>query len=238
MKLNISTILVIIYLHGSSGLTYAQKPKGPNKLYPILFNYARNLYDEYSKIPMERRYVLEEIANYLIGSNQLEGKSTLLIIGSNNATRSILAESWAYAAAHYYGIANVEIYSGGINATRISTLAILALEKAGFIIYKTGDTQNPTYQIKYTYNVPPILIKSKKYNDKPNPASHYGAIIVCPNADVNLPVLKGNNFRTSLYYFDPSAYDAAENALDQYLTRSKEIATEMFYIFYRLKNAK
>lgn len=238
MKLRISICLAIIYLHVSVGLTQAQKPKGPNKLYPILFNYARNLYDEYSKIPMERRYVLEEIANYLIGSNQLEGRSTLLIIGSNNATRSILAESWAQAAAHYYGITNVKICSGGINATRISTFAILVLEKAGFIIYKTDDSQNPTYEIKYTYNVPPVLLKSKKYNEKSNPVSQYGSVIVCPNADVNLPVLKGSNFRTSLYYFDPSAYDVAEDALDQYLARSKEIATEMFYIFYRLKNAK
>jgi len=217
---------------------YAQGSLGPNKLYPILFNYARNLFDEYSKIPMERRYVLDEIADYLIGSNQFEGKSSLLIIGSNNATRSILAESWADAAAYYYGIQNVQIHSGGINVTHISTLAILVLEKAGFIVYKTGDSQNPTYEIKYTYNIPPVLLKSKKHNDKGNPESHYGALFVCPNADVNLPTLKGNNFRTSLYYFDPSAYDTADDALDQYLLRSREIAIEMFYLFYRLKNAK
>lgn len=238
MKTVISIFLIIVFYFAYGEHVQAQKPKGPQKLYPILFNYARNIYDEYSKIPMERRYVLDEIANYLIGSNQFEGRSSLLIIGSNNATRSILVEAWAHAAAYYYGVSNVQIYSGGINATQISTFAILALEKAGFIIYKTGDSQNPVYEIKYTYNIPAILLKSKKYNDKANPESKYGVVIVCPNADVNLPVIKGNNFRTSLYYFDPSAYDTTEDAIDQYLLRSKEIATEMFYLFYRLKNAK
>ncbi len=238
MKSVISIFLTFILALLIAFLVNAQKPKGPNKLYPILFNYARNLYDDYTTIPLERRYILDEIANYIIGSNQFEGKSSLLIIGSNNATRSILVESWARAAAYYYGISNVDIYSGGISPVKISTYAILALEKAGFIVYKTGEPQNPTYEIKYTYNIPPVILKSKKYNDKSNPESHYGAVFVCPNADINLPALKGNNFRTSLYYFDPSAYDTAEDVLDQYLTRNKEIATEMFYLFYRLKNAK
>lgn len=238
MKTVISIFLYFIFVILLAYPVFAQKPKGPNKLYPILFNYARNLYDEYSNIPMERRYILDEIANYIIGSNQFEGRSSLLIIGTNNATRSILVESWANAAAYYYGISNVHIYSGGINTSKISTNAIIALEKAGFIIYKTDDPQNLTYELKYSYNIPPVILKSKKYNDKSNPESLYGAVFVCPNADINLPVLKGNNFRTSLHYFDPSAYDMAGDALDQYLLRSKEIATEMFYLFNRLKNAK
>jgi hypothetical protein len=61
-------------------------------------------------IPMERRYVLDEVADYLIGSRQLEGKASLVIIGSNNSTRSILAEVWAKTAAYYYGISNVKYF--------------------------------------------------------------------------------------------------------------------------------
>jgi arsenate reductase len=217
---------------------WAQKPDGPNKLYPILFNYARNLYDEYSSIPSERRFILDEIANYIIGSIQFEGKASLLVIGSNNATRSIFVESWAHAAAYYYGISNVYIHSGGINATKISTNAILALEEAGFIIYKSMDRRNAVYEIKYSYNIPPLIVKSKKFDDEMNPSTGYGALFVCPNADINLPVLKGNNFRTSLHYYDPVAYDNTEESMKQYLLRSNEIALEMFYLFYRLKNAK
>jgi arsenate reductase len=216
----------------------AQNPVGPNKLYPILFNYARNLYDEYQKIPSERRFILDEIANYIIGSCQIEGRASLIIIGSNNATRSILAEAWANAASYYYRISDVRVHSGGLNSTRISKEAILALEEAGFIIYKTTDHKNPVYEVKYSYNIQPLIIQSKKYTNEINPGGNYGAVFVCPNADINLPTLKGNNFRTSLYYFDPVAYEATEDAINQYLGRSREIAIEMFYLFYRLKNAK
>jgi arsenate reductase len=216
----------------------AQKSSGPNRLYPILFNYARNLYPEYRNIPMERRYVLDEVAEYLIGSRQLDGKASLLIIGSNNSTRSILAEVWAVTAAYYYGISNVNIYSGGMNTADISTNALVALEEAGFIVYKTGEGKNRSYQIKYSYNIPPVIARSKKLNDSSIPSKGYGTLIICQNADANLPFLNGSNFRTSLYYFDPGGYDQAEDALDQYKVRNREIATEMFYIFYRLKNAE
>ena len=216
----------------------AQKNKGPNQLYPILFNYARNLYDEYDRIPPERRFILEEIANYILGALQFEGRADILLVGTSNATRTVMAEAWANAAAHYYGIEKVHIHSGGIQADRIRTPAILALEKAGFIIYKNRDAGSVTYEVKYSYRIPPVIIRSKKYNNKENPDFKFGAVVVCPNADINLPQIKGNNFRTSLHYFDPVAYDNTPDESGQYLERSREIAIEMFYLFYRLKNAR
>ena len=94
------------------------------------------------------------------------------------------------------------------------------------------------YEIKYSYNIPPVIARSKKYDDKASPSGGYGVVFVCPSADANLQFPKGSNFRTSLHYFDPVAYDQSEDALDHYLTRSREIAVEMFYIFYRIKNAE
>lgn len=149
-----------------------------------------------------------------------------------------MAEAWANAAAHYYKIEDVSIYSGGINPSKVATNAIIALEKAGFIIYKTGTDNNPSYEIKYSYNIPPVVVRSKKYNDKFNPDHQFGSVVVCSNADINIPVIKGNNFRTSLHYFDPKSYDQSSDALSYYTERSREIALEMFYLFYRLKNAK
>jgi hypothetical protein len=218
--------------------TNAQQPKTPNKLYPILFNYARDLYPEYSKIPFERKVILEEIANYILGAQQLESDSKLLFIETNHSTRSILAQVWAKTASHYYGIEDIEFFSGGITQSSISKNAIIALEKAGFIVYKLTTNNNPEYEIKYTYNIPPIILKSIKYSEKSNPRINFGSIILCSNADINLPTVKGNNFRTSLYYFDPSAYDGTPEALEIYLEKSKEIAIEMFYLFYVLKNSK
>lgn len=217
---------------------YAQQLSAPNKLYPILFNYARDLYPEYSKIPFERKVILEEIANYITGTQQLEAESNLLFIETNHSSRSILAQVWAKTASYYYGIEDVSLFSGGITESSISKNSIIALEKAGFIVYKITNTNNPVYEIKYSYNIPPISLKSIKYNEKSNPHINFGSIILCSNADINLPTVKGNNFRTSLYYFDPTAYDGTPEALNIYVEKSKEIAIEMFYLFYVLKNSK
>lgn len=214
-----------------------QSSSGPNKLYPILFNYARDLYPEYDKIPYERKAVLEEIANYIIGAQQLENTGKMIFIETDYMARSVLIHSWATAASFYYGIEKVSIYTGGISASGISQNAIVALEKAGFIIYKIREGSSPEYEIKYSYNIKPLILRSTKYNDKSNPGANFGSIIVCSNADINLPVIKGNNFRTSLYYFDPIAYDGSSEASELYLEKSKEIAIEMFYLFYVIKNS-
>jgi arsenate reductase len=230
--------IIIFFISILSFTSNAQQADGPNKLYPILFNYARDLYQSYSEIPFERKIILEEIANYIIGSQQLSQEARVLFIETDHATRSVMAHVWAKAAAYYYGINHVKIFSGGISNASISRNAILALEKAGFIVYKIKSGNNPEYEIKYSFNIDPIILKSTKYNEETNPNVNFGSIILCSNADINLPTVKGNDFRTSLYYFDPTAYDGTSEALDMYLERSKEIATEMFYLFYFIKNSK
>ena len=231
-------LIVFILAFWLSDPICAPAQNGPNKLYPILFNHVRDLYPEYEGIPFERRVVLDEIANYTLGTIQFDGNAEILLIGSNNATRSILAEAWANAAAYYYGIDNVKISSGGVTKKEISRYAIMALEKAGFIIYRKQQIGVEQYEVKYTYHIDPLVISSKLYNDKDNPDLNFGSVILCPNADINLPVVKGNNFRTSLHYFDPIAYENDPDVLDKYLDKSHEIALEMFYLFYKLKGIK
>ncbi len=206
------------------------------RLYPILFNYAKNLYPEYTRIPEERRRTLEEIADYIYGAIQIDKKATILIIGTENSTRSIMTEAWAYAAAYYYHVRGIEIYSGGTTTTQVSPNALKALEKAGFIIYKITDGVNPHYQAKYTFNLRPVILLSKKYDNREMPHTNYGAVFVCSNADQNIPFLGGMNYRTSLHYFNPAAYDNTPEAPDQYNQRCHEIAVEMFYLFYCIKN--
>lgn len=232
MKLKLIFLIVFFPVY-----SYGQKNMGPNELYPILFNYARDLYDDYSKIPFERKMVLEEIANYISGSKQIQNMCQILFVETDHSARSVLTQVWATTAAYYYGIDQVKFYSGGITQSSISRNAILAMEKAGFIIYKITDSVNPEYEIKFTFNHPSIRIKSIKYNDKSNPSTDFGSVIVCSNADVNLPVVKGNNFRTSLHYHDPAGYDKLQEAMEKYLEKNQDIATEMFYLFYLIKNS-
>jgi protein-tyrosine phosphatase/arsenate reductase len=234
-RIQLITICVVLSgLHSESLFGQDQ----PGRLYPILFNYARNLYPDYKNLPEERRRILEEIADYVYGAIQIEKKATVLIIGTNNASRSIMTEAWAYAAAHYYHVRGIEIFSGGTVVSRISSGSLKALEKAGFIIYKVTNGGNPHYEIKYSYNLRPITAFSKLYNGRDMPHANYGAVFVCSNADQNTPFLGGMNFRTSLHYFDPIAYDNTPEAGIKYDERCREIATEIFYLFYCLKNKR
>jgi arsenate reductase len=229
-SLIISLILILLF----PGIVQAQNQ--PGKLYPPLFNYSKKLYPEYRLIPEERRRTIEEIADYIFGAIQIDKKATVLMIGTNNSTRSILAEAWAQAAAYYYNVKNLQILSGGTQESQISPPAVKALENAGFIIYRVTKEYNSRYEVKYAYNIPPLLFYSKLYNAKDMPQSSYGAIFVCPNADLNVPYIKGMNFRSSLYYFDPSAYDDTPEEPDKYSERSHQIAVEMFYLFYCIKS--
>ena len=112
MKIGRKLVLLFILtiaINGLPGSVYGQR--SPGTLYPILFNYAKNLYPQYRKIPEERRRVLEEIADYIYGAIQIDQEARIKLIGSNNATRSILAEAWATAAAQYYNIRKINFKS-------------------------------------------------------------------------------------------------------------------------------
>jgi len=227
-------ILIVVMMLSFSYHSPAQK--GPKKLYPILQNYVRNLYPEYRNIPEERRRIIEELASYIRGNFQTNVKTELLFVGSNNSTRSQFSYVWAQTAAYYYGIKGVSFFSGGVSPSDIDTQTISALEDAGFIAYKINQNDLTAYEVKYSYNLSPLLIWPKKYNLKgQQPTINFASIVVCANADINLPVIKGTNFRTSLHYFDPKAYQNTADAMDHYKDKCREVAMEMFYLFYLLK---
>ncbi len=225
--------LILITLSYIPDQAYAKK--GPKKLYPILQNYVHDLYPDYRSISEERRRIIEELASYIRGNIQTGVKTELLFVGTNNSTRSQFSYVWARTAAYYYGVNNLSFFSGGISPSEIDTQTIMALEDAGFIAYKINQTGETTYEIKYSYNLNPITIRSKTYNTFGQPTINFASIVVCANADINLPVIKGTNFRTSLHYFDPKAYQGTNEVMDQYKEKCREAALEMFYLFYLLK---
>lgn len=208
----------------------------PRELYPILFEYARDLYPDYKKIPEDRRYYLEAVAEYIREKKALGRPAALLFIGTNQSTRSIMAQVWAQAAAYYYGFDDAEYFSGGINDGPISVNAIKALERAGFIVYKIKEGGRIYYQVKYSYNLKPIVIFPKKVDDRPNPVSNFMAVMVCPNAAQNIPFVKGTRSRIEILYNDPLGFDGSEEEVQRYDEVNRQIALEMFYLFSKLKH--
>ncbi len=225
-------VLVVLILVGSGVPTFSQ----PRPLYPILHDYAKGLYKEYKTIPEERRFRLEAIADFILQNKSYNRLSEVLFIGTNQSTRSQLAQVWAYAAAHYYGLEGAKFYSGGIQQDPISENTIEVLERAGFIVYRMKEGNRRYYQVKFSYKIDPVILYSKEIEDRNNPPTQFMAVIVCQNAAQNLPVIKGTFNRLELTYYDPSGYDGLEEEKEEYDKVCHQIALEMFYLFSKLKN--
>lgn len=185
------------------------------------------------ELPAERRKVLDQAAEYITRKLQKGEKARLTFICTHNSRRSHLAQIWAQVAADYYGLAGVETYSGGTEATACNIRTVRALRRAGLEIVSTTDDENPRYLVQYAKNRLPLLVFSKVYDASPNPVSDYAAMMCCADADERCPIVHGTEARISLHYFDPKAADNTPDEAATYDERSRQIGTEMFYVAAR-----
>lgn len=189
----------------------------------------------FSRIPTERKENLNKIAEYI--SNKINAKETaeLVYICTHNSRRSHFGQIWGATAAAYYGIENVKTYSGGTEATACNERSVAALKRVGFKIVKTTETSNPIYTIKYGVGGPKLVAFSKKYDHSANPPKGFCAIMTCSSADAACPAVFGAVKRVSTPYEDPKAFDGTESEARMYDERCKQIATETFYVFSKIK---
>jgi arsenate reductase len=205
-----------------------------NRLYPILNEYVRDFPDEFDKISEERRFRLNEMVYFLEEQIQNNGPAQINFITTNEATVGQMAKVWAKAAAHYFGFNHFHSYSGGLAPDQISVNTIMAMEKAGFIVYKTEVNNLDVFQIKYSYNLDPIIAFPKKINHFRNPVNEFMAVILDQNADMNIDNIKGTYNRLFLSYEDPKGYEGSVQEEEKFSASCRKIAVEMFYVFSQL----
>ena len=226
--------IFLISLCLSGCFLHTQKAQaGPRPLYPILHEYVKDFYKEFKKIPEERRYRLNEIADYIKNQKEQKQAVNLLFIGSNQSATS--GCRIPQVAAFYYRVDEVSTFSAGINPGEIRENAIFALERAGFIIYKNVVNGGTLYKVKYSYNLAPTVVFPKKINHVRNPRSNFMAVMTDANADLNLPIVKGTVYRLFIDYNDPIGADGTENEKEVYDESCRQMALEMFYVFSQLK---
>ncbi|NJN27464.1 MAG: hypothetical protein HC819_16570 [Cyclobacteriaceae bacterium] len=206
-----------------------------NKLYPILNEYIKDFPKEFRKIPEERRYRLNEMVYYLEEQEKNRNAWQLMFISSNQSTVGQMAQVWAKIAAYYFGLEKLQTFSGGLQAEPISVNTILALEKAGCIVYKNDLNGLNVYQVKYAYNINPIILYPKKTDHVKNPANDFMAVFVNEHADMNMRNVRGTFNRLLLPYEDLSAYDGSAIDTRQYEESNRKMAVEMFYVFAQLR---
>jgi protein-tyrosine phosphatase/arsenate reductase len=142
---------------------------------------------------------------------------------------------WAKVAANYYSIKNVNSFSGGTEATAFNINAINALQNIGFIIKKTNEEINATYQVYFAEEEKPVICFSKVYNDVVNPKTNFAAIMTCSEAEENCPFIPNVDLRIATTYNDPKEFDNTPLQDEKYKERCLQIALETLYVFHLFK---
>src|SRR5689334_7244117 len=105
-----------------------------NNTLPNLQRTIDKLLREFNQITEERKVILKQLTDWMKKKSDDGQKVLLNFICTHNSRRSHIAQIWAQTAAHYYGIANVETFSGGTEATAFNPRAVKAMQEAGFEI--------------------------------------------------------------------------------------------------------
>jgi arsenate reductase (thioredoxin) len=205
------------------------------RILPGLTNYYNSIETEFTQISDERKKHLEKLALFIKTNNESGKPSNLIFICTHNSRRSHMSQLWAQTAAYHYGIKDVHCYSGGTESTAFNPRSVRALRKAGFNIEQTDSSSNPLYLVKYADDAKPVKGFSKKYDDEFNPQENFAAVMTCSHADETCPLVFGAVDRISIPYQDPKVADNTPEEEARYDERCRQIAREMFYVFYNLK---
>ena len=204
-----------------------------NSLYSEISSFIELL--DTQAIPPQRKLLLQELIDYVQDKKSDNQLISLSFICTHNSRRSHLSQVWAQVMAAYHGVQNVCCYSGGTEATAMFPKVVETLEKEGFKISKISGSTNPVYAIKYGENALPIIGFSKRFDDAFNPKSNFAAVMTCSHADENCPVIFGAKKRIPITYEDPKISDNTPQQTEIYEQRSRQIATEMRYVFSQIK---
>ncbi len=208
-----------------------------------LRTHAEYLTTTFDMIDDQHRVGAEKLASW-IASHYEPGKTLdVIVVCTGNSRRSILGASMGNLAAAYYGIPNVRFHSGGTNPTAFNPRTIAALKDIGFEIEGTGTealqgdakTPNPIYRVRWGTKFEATEF-SKHYSDDCNPQSGFAALMVCTEADVGCPLVKGAAIRISMPYLDPKTYDDSLFESAKYAERRDDIGRMMLSVMCPLQS--
>lgn len=201
-----------------------------------LHSFLSSVEANFNSISEARKAHLLQLSHYFQEKYQAGHTPKAIVICTHNSRRSHLGQIWLAVAADYYGLPKLDTFSGGTEATAFNPRAVAALQRAGLQITTEDPTDdNPMYQVFWNNSVEPYIAFSKKYADEPNPSQNFAAIMVCTDADEHCPLVLGTDFRFSLPFDDPKAFDDTALEITKYDERCFEIATEMFFCLSQVR---
>jgi arsenate reductase (thioredoxin) len=201
------------------------------ELLPEVARYVDARMAEFGAIPAERRAQLERVSEY-IRDCQSEGRpARLTFVCTHNSRRSHFGQIWAQIAAARDGLAQVETFSGGTEATALNPRSVDALRRCGLRITADDPTAaNPRYRVSFSVDSEPLICFSKVFDAPPNPTNRFCAVMTCSEADESCPTVPGCDLRIAITYEDPKSADDSPQESATYDRRCRQIAREMLYL--------
>lgn len=200
-------------------------------IFPETLAYLQRCESMFDSIPSQRKTELALVSSYINQQLAKRLPAKLTFICTHNSRRSHLSQVWAAVAAIYYGVAGVETFSGGTEATACNPRSVAALKRCGLKIHADDDlATNPRYSVLASDQVAPQICFSKVFNESPNPTENYCAIMTCSQADDACPVVMGCDLRVPIRYEDPKVADDTPLEAQRYDQRCQQICTEMLYM--------
>lgn len=210
---------------------------GLERLIEPLRPYVEEVINQLEEVPRERKQILDQIAGDVAARLTSEkGEAWLIYICTHNSRRSHMAQLWAQTAACYYGLDQVNTYSGGTESTVCNIRTVSALRRAGFSIATAEAGDNPLYLFQFSDEWLPMKAYSKIYNQGQNPKDDFIALMCCSQADMSCPIVDGATSRYAIHYVDPKSCDDTDEEVMAYDSRCREIAREMFYLMSQVAN--
>lgn len=204
-------------------------------MFQKLIKYIEKL--DLESISPERKEVLNPFIEYLQKKIHSGGNIPLHFICTHNSRRSHLSQIWAQALAAHFQFNQITCYSGGTATTAVYPMIINVMQEAGFESVQLSNEDNPVFAIKYKADCHPVIAFSKVYDHAFNPSTGFAALMTCSDADENCPFIPGTEKRIALNYEDPKSFDDSPLQKTKYEERSRQIATELFYVFSKIKKS-
>lgn len=225
------TIIAIgIITLGCLGCSTTRPTATKAHLLPALRPYVNEVANDLGAVPAERKIVLDKIVTDITTRLEAGQVANLTFICTHNSRRSHMSQIWAQTAACYYGLPQVQAYSGGTQVTACNCRTVTAMRRVGFDITDLTTGDNPVYSVRYATDRPPIRAYSKLYNADANPKRDFIALMTCSAADQSCPIVEGAIGRHAIHYADPRLCDDTPTETTAYNERCREIAREMFYL--------
>jgi arsenate reductase len=203
---------------------------GGQEVLEMLQPSVKTALSEFDQIGAERKKELSEAASFIDARKRAGKLADLTFICTHNSRRSHFAQLWAQTAAYYYGLTNVNTYSGGTEVAACNFRTVRALRRAGFSITQSSDGSNPIYLAQFSDARRAVKLYSKVFTAAENPQKDFAAIFCCDKAAESCPVVRNAALRLPMLYVDPKASDGSPAEQATYDERCRQIAREMFYM--------